>query len=238
MNILRIALNTRALIIFCFLAASAGGVRYALTPWQVFVFCDQKLPPDIQRLIKIEAEQSSLRSLGAQGFCETLQKQFPSVRSVSIAYKGSLAAQVMVKAHVPRVCLISTMTCQKEYVLCKGGLVIERKFFNELVTEGMPTVRIEGSDFEQKTSDPDLIACALELKGSLFEEYTVTWRTKVEILLQSRLCNSILIADTVTVHDKDRLEYVDRIFQSDPERYKVGIKADIRLRDEVICSPL
>lgn len=238
MNILRIALNTRAVIIFCFLAASAGSVRYALTPWQVIVFCDQKLPLDIQRLIKLEAEQSSLRSIGAQGLCAALQKQFPSVHSVAISYKGSLAAQVTVKAHIPRVCFVSTRAGQKEYVLCKGGLVIERKFFNEAVTDGMPTVRIDGSDYEQKRMDPDLIACALELKGPLFDEFTITWRTKVEILLQSKLCNSILIADNVTVHDKERLEYVDRIFQSDPERYKVGIKADIRLREEVICSPL
>ena len=80
-----------------------------------------------------------------------------------------------------------------------------------------------------------LLHCALELE-EFFDDYTITWKSKVDVRAQSKIIHCLIIADALTIHEKERFGFVDRIFASDADRYKNGIKADIRLRDEIICS--
>ena len=238
MNAMKTVLSTKTMT-GLFLAAAFGGIaRLALTPTQAVVFCDQKLPLATQEHIKQHIEKVSLRSVGAEGLLKELQAVYPSVKSLAIQYKGSLVAQVSVKAYQPRVRLTSDKPGQKEYIVCLGGLVLERSSFNEIITQNTATVIVAGESYEQRVRDSELIECVLALKGFHFEEYAITWRSKVDILLQSRTAHSILIADKETVHDKERFAYVDRILHADAARYVYGIKADIRLKDEIICAPL
>ncbi len=207
-----------------------------LTPWKVYVYCDQRLHPELQKAIVQLVERMAVRSVGADALCADLQKEYPLVSLVSIAYKGSLSAIVSVKTHMPWVCVAAAVPGQKEYVLCKAGLIIEKKYFNELALQGVPAVTIEAKDFMQAITDPDLLSCILELKRAIFDDYSITWKSKVEIILRSKALNIEVIADTITVHESERFDYVDRIFNSDSDRYKNGMKADIRLKDEIICS--
>ena len=234
----RTVVNKKVLSLIFFTAAIFGGMRYALTPNRVVVFCDQKLPAEIQEQVIQYLQAAPVRSLGAQQLCKELQEKYPSIQALSLTYKGSLVAYGTVQARVPWVYFISTLPGNTEYVMCKDGQVLEKKYFNESVTTGMASMIIEGNDYQSNISDEALIKCARELERSLFDEYTITWRSKVEILLQSRHSNSILVADRMTIHDNERLEHVKRIISSDTERYKDGIRADLRLKDEIVCAPL
>ena len=272
MNITRIVFNTKMLSIIFALVACAVLMRFTLTPTKIIVFCDHRLPRDMQAAIRQKIEATPVRTVGAEGLLKELQIEYPCIGDISISYKGSMTAHVTVKARIPWVCLVSRVPGHKEYIVCKhdtstrtslinekvskqnhkvapvsvdiqnqqntAPVVLEKKYFNELVTQGMPMIVVEGNDFMRQIADVNLIRCALGLRRSLFVDYAITWISKVEILLQSRVSNSILMADSVTVHDKERFAYVDRIVKSDAVRYKNGIKADIRLRDEIICSSL
>lgn len=235
---IRTVLTAKTLSILFLTLVLVAATRSMLTPSCVYVICDQKLPLVMQHAIKHTLESAAVRSVGADVLCKNLQNDYPSVASISIAYKGSLTAQVSVTAHVPWVTFASTEQGQKEQVLCKQGNVVEKKFFNELVTQGIQTLVIDGKEYNHKIADKDLIACMLELRRSVFDEYTIVWKSKVEIILQSRTEPLTIIADTATVHDGERFGYVDRIYASDMARYKNGMKADIRLKDEIVCSPL
>lgn len=238
MNITRILFNTKLIALIFLIAIFAVGIRSALAPMHIIVHCDHKFPLHLQLAITKQIEQSSLRTLGAKKIKMALEQEYQSVKSVTIAYKGSLDAIIEVGAYTPWIRYISAMPGQAEYIYCKEGIILEKKYFNEMVTEGMASIIIEGADYAQKVKNPDLMRCSHDIKHALFGDYAVLWRSKVEILLRSHDSRSILIADAVSIHEDERFEYVNRILKSEPERYEKGIKADIRLRDALICSPL
>ena len=243
MNIVRVVFNKNFLATALLFVSSLGAVRYALSPTQFMVVCDQRLASDVQAAIKKFVTQAPLNLQSADSLCKELQKLYPAVRAVSVAYKSSLRAHVQVQAYVPSISISSSLPGNKEYILCKDdkperAIVIEKKYFNEQVTSSMPTVVIEGADYEEKRLQPECIECMRDLKSDLLEEYLVIWRSKSEIIVQYREVPITLIADIATIHESEKRNAVKRIFTSDAERYKDGMQADIRLRDSVICAPL
>ncbi len=243
------ALLTTKLLGFCFfILASVAGLRCLLTPVHISVLCDQKIPFEMQKELKMRIERTALRSVGITHLCAELQKTYPCIQALSIVYKGSLDAVVHVKAYVPWVCLVSALPGNREFMVCKNTdaqtvsalkvPVIEKKYINEQALQGMPTLVIESKEYMQSIANSDLIKCACDLRRNIFDEYTIRWRSKVEIILQCKRWNIIIIADAQTVHDAEKFVYVDRIFNADLDRYKNGMKADIRLKDEIICCPL
>lgn len=210
-----------------------------LTPWKrVYVQCDYAIEPELQSALKKIIENTPVRSMGADALCAKLQTEYPFVSGLAISYRGSLTANVLVQAFTPWVSLASVAPGQKEYVVCKGGVVIEKKYFNEHVLQGLPAIVLQLSDYMHATTDPEVLQCALELRRDLFSDYTIIWKSKVEVIAQSKDKTILIIADAFTIHEKERFGFVHRIFAADKERYKNGMKADIRLRDEIICSPL
>ena len=234
MNIVRTVFNKKALTALFVLGGSYGGMRYALSSERVFGIYDQRLDLDVQRSLKKVLEQAPLSSAAVMR--SELQKECPAVAAVSIERKASGVAQVLVKASVPQVKLVSSFAGFKEYCLCSDGVIVEKKYFAQQVVEGMAVITIDGSDFEEKIQHPALIDCALQLKTAIFAEFDVIWRSKSEILLRS--AELLIIADDVTVHDQERMGYVKRILAADGNKYKNGMKADIRLRDSLVCSDL
>ena len=237
MNLVRLVWNKKTFIASFLMGATIVGARYALIPGRIEVYTDQKLSQEVQTVLKNRLAKSSLRLLGAKGVYEELQDYAPIFSEVSISYTSSLTARVMVKAYMPRVRFVSTLPGHKDYVVCDNGQVVEKSYFREEVTQGMPTLNIAGSDFEDKRLDRDIIECVLQLKSDLFEHYVITWRSKSEIILQSSLSNSILIGDNVTVHDRERIRYAEKIYEMDKDLYKRGMKADLRLGDSIVCAP-
>ncbi len=241
MNIVRVVFNKNLLFAALFLVSTVGAVRYALSPRQFRVICDQRLALEVQTAIKKMIAQAPLSKLTAKNLCAELQNAYPAVQAVSLAYKSSLHALVKIQSYKPYIKIVSPSLENKEYVLCKDAsdsIVTEKKLFNEHVVHSMPTVIIEGKDFEDTRMQPEFLGCIKELKQELFDEYKVTWHSKSEIILQSHDLPMSIIADASTVHDKERMQAVRRIFETDSERYAQGIRADIRLQDSVICSAL
>ena len=232
MNFAKIIVNEKVLGLVFGLALVAALLRSALTPTQYTIFCDQHFPVVLEKAVKQEVAQAVVRSVAASELCKLLQEKYPLVRSVTLAYKGSRAVQVMIKAYSPSVCIAPVTAGEREYVICSKGNVIEKKYFKSSVLEGLPVFFVEGADYERKRIDPALINCARDLKRSVYDEFKVSWRSKTEILLQSIDGKSILIADITTVGDTQRHAYIAQIVRSDPDRYENGIKADMRLRDQ------
>ena len=145
---------------------------------------------------------------------------------------------------IPLVCISSSLPGTKEYILCKSrtdsasALQIDKALWSPEALGGLPLIIIEGPEFDQTRLLPEFVECAFEMKSTIFDQYSVTWRSKTEVVLQSLTESIILMADSATVHDEERLNYVQSIYKADKESYKDGMKADIRLRDSVICAPL
>lgn len=188
----------------------------------------------MQRSLKKVLEQAPLSS--AVLMRSELQKECPAISTVSIERKASGVAQVVIKASVPQVKIVSNFAGFKEYCLCADGVIVEKKYFSSQIVEGMAVITVDGLDFEEKIQQPALAECALQLKTGIFAEFDVIWRSKSEILLRS--AELLIIADDVTVHDQERMGYVKRILAADGHKYKNGMKADIRLRDSLVCSAL
>lgn len=243
MNIVRIIFNKKLIVPLIVVGGAVGAVHYSLSPSQALIICDQGISPDVREAVEKYIKKPPLRLPSAQAILKDLQAIWPVVKSVSIAYKSSSQAQVTVNAHKPHLRICSSESGNKEYVLCKTDqpeqvCVIEKKYFSTCITEGMPTVYIEGADFEERRQQPECIDCLKDLKSDVVDEFTITWRSKSEISMQSRRLPMTLIADAVTIHEIERLNAVRRIYENEHERYADGIKADVRLHDSVICSPL
>ena len=222
---------------FC-AALAACAVGYALAPHEIHVFFDQKIAEGYKASVKSCAEQSFLKSIGIRSVLERIQKKCPAVAALEARYQSSLIALVMVKSYVPRVCIASSSGVHKEYVVSTTGEVIEKKYFSEAALSGLPVFYIAGTDYDEKRIDSECITCARELDSTLFEDYSVTWYSKSEIIVRSVTPRMVLIADVSTIHDEEKRVYARRILQAHNDRYKNGIKVDMRLRDSLVCSPL
>ncbi len=237
MNVVRLLGRKKLWMALLLIGAPVVAIRYALTPARIRVLCDQRFSQDVQLAIKRSVETTSLQLYRARGISEFLKKEYPCIERVSISYYSSSDADVIIKAFQPFLRITSSAPGNKEYLLTQEGQLIEKGIMSEHAYENIPVVVIEGNDYEQKRTDSKCIACLLALKNDIFEDYRVTWRSKTDILLQSRLAPILIIADTVAVHDKSRLTAVERIFTSDNERYEQGMRADIRLPDSIVCAP-
>lgn len=237
MNFSKIFVNEKVLGVLIVCIAFAALARYALIPKRVLVFCDQKIPQSLQKIVQQTIEQDIVRCADAKAIKETLQALCPSVQTVHIDYKASREARTTIKAHVPRLRIISSAAGQKEYVICNDKTVIEKKFFDEYVLNDLPLIHIKANDSEKIISDPLFIDTITMLSLDVLLEYKIIWVSKTEIQLQSLDGKRRIIADVSTVHDNSRYSYIADIVSGDLERYAGGIKADIRLKDQIICSP-
>ncbi|MBA2306631.1 hypothetical protein H0W26_00650 [Candidatus Dependentiae bacterium] len=240
MNVVRIVFRKRVLAgLFC-TALAACAVGYALAPHEISVVFDQKIAEGYRSSIRKCAEKSFLQSQLVDMVMADMQNKCPSVAALDVRYTSSLVAHVMVKASVPIVRIASLTGIHKEYVVCATGELIEKKYFSEAALAGLPVLYIAGTDYEEKKTDPECRACAREMDSALFEEFTVTWHSKSEIILRSNSSKErmVLIADSTTVHDEEKRVYARRILHIHSDRYKNGIKVDMRLRDSLVCSAL
>lgn len=238
MNIVRVIFRKRVLAgLFC-IALVGCALAYALAPHEVRPFFDQKIGELYRDSIRKTVEQSFLQAAGVHAVLSTLQKKCPAIASLDVRFRSSLIADVTVKAYSPWVCIASSSGAHKEYVVCKTGELIEKKYFSETALSGLPVFYIAGAEYEEKKEDPQCKACAREIDTALFERFTITWYSKSEIILQSSHPRMLLIADVASVHDEEKRIYAERIFRSQSDRYKYGIKVDMRLRDSLVCSPL
>ncbi len=238
MNIVRVMFRKSVLAgIFC-TALAVCVVGYALAPHEVHVFFDQKIAEGYRESLKLSAQKNFLQAATVHTVLEKVQKKCPAVAALDIRYHSSLVADVTMKAYVPRVCIASSTGGHKEYVVDTTGKLIEKKYFNEAALAGLPVFYVAGAEYEERKADPECVACARELDSALFDDYTVTWYSKSEIIVRSSTPRMMLIADVSTIHEEEKRMYARRILQAHNDRYKHGIKVDMRLRDSLVCSPL
>ncbi len=245
MNLVRTLIHKKTLIAGLVLVAGLGAVRYTLTPEHIEVFTDQRFAPEVRSALKKSVAECAVRSLGAQGIFDLLTREYPFIQDISIEYRSPLRAWITVTSLIPQVCIVSSIPANKEYVLCVSKKhtprviqQVEKRLLSPEATSLLPTVIIESPLFEQTRALAEFIDCVCAMKSSLFDVYTVTWRSKSDIILQSKTQPILIMADVNTVHDDERLAYVQSIFNVDNESYKDGMRADIRLRDSVVCAPL
>lgn len=225
-------------------------IHSALTPLYLDIHCDQKIDPETRSVIRTLLSQHAGKRIGAQKILQELNLLFPFVHSVTIQTNSARKTLIAVHAHVPQVIIASLQTNNPEYALCKGArkakgddkspdvLLIEKKYFSEAALHGLPVFLIDGAQYAEAVQHAELITCVTDLDPVVFDEYKVTWRAKSEIIMQSKALPCIIIADVASIHDKERLSAVRRIYEAEKEMYKNGIKADIRLRESIVCSQL
>ncbi len=212
------------------------GMQYTLTPHHIVVSQDHRWSPDYQNRLRKKIEKLAIRTIGATRLRDDLVKEFPFVKEVTFAYKSSLEATAYLSGWNPLVLVRSTLAGNREYIVCEKGTVLGKRYFTQKALQGIPVLTIEGDDFEEKRRQPELIDTTLNLKQSLFDDYIITWHSKTDILLEHREKPIIVTADIESVHDQDRYAYIHRIFDTE-KKYRRGIKADIRLKDSIVCAP-
>jgi hypothetical protein len=213
------------------------GMQRAFTPQSLTIHCDPRWPLSLQKSLVKDIESVSIRTTGAQALCALLQQDYPLVKDVAISYKSPYNAQVKLVGWLPHLLVRSSRPQVPDYVLCVEGRVFEKSCFSQESVEGLPTLLIEGQDFSTIRSSTEFLDTALKLPIDYFEQYTIVWRSKTEILLYNKEKKIMIIADIHSIHEPMRFSYVERIYAQE-ENYHTGMKADIRLKDSIVCAPL
>jgi hypothetical protein len=236
MNILKIIGNKKVVLALFSCTATIAGIRYTFIPQRVRVLIDQRIAADPQNALKRLTEKTFAGSLNVHSLRALCAKEYPCVDEVVCSYKSSREAYVYIKSSVPQVKVTSLRPGFKEYVICADGKILETHFFSEHALSGLATVQLDGAEFYEKIKRPEFVDCVLHIKPEIFHNYAITWRSKSDIVLQARHDPIILVADAVTIHDESRFKYVHLIFKQENDRYKEGMKADIRIKEALICS--
>jgi hypothetical protein len=223
-------------------------IHSALAPQQVEVFCDQKIAPETRTLLRTLLVQRPVKSLGASGILKELQQLFPVVRGVTIQTNAARKALVTITSHHPQVLIASVQAQQLEYALCKDVsqgkkvaqdwpiILIEKKYFSDAALHELPRFIVDTVPFADALHNAELLSCVRDMDSALFDEFIITWKATSEIVLRSKTMPMLIIADVVAIHDKERLSAAKRIYNAEKDSYKNGIKADIRLRESIVCS--
>lgn len=237
MNIVRYLGNKKVLSTLGGTLLFLVAMQRAFTPHSVSVTCDPRWASEYQQVLKKHVKDISLRTTGAAGIKRSLEDDYPFLKEVTIAYSGALRAQVKLTGWLPKVRISSSRSGKKDYILCQDGPMLEKQYFTAAALEGVPTLILEGSDFEAMCRAPELIETALRLTNTHFDGYTIIWKSKTQILLFDKEKNIMIIADMHSIHELERFDYVARIYAQE-EKYKQGMKADIRLKDSLVCAPI
>jgi hypothetical protein len=236
LNIARWLGRKHVLTSLAFTAISAVSIQFSLIPKYITVYPDARWSTAIKKNIKNTVERKVIRTLGATGLRNSLIEDYPCLKDVAICYLSSLEARIQLSSWLPRAILCSSMPGNKEYVVCEKGIILDKNFFNAEYLVGLPTIIVEGNDFEEKRTTPELIDCAVSFANELFDQYEVTWQSKTSIILEDKHNPIVITADHTSINDIDRFTYVQRIFENE-QHYKEGMKADIRLKDSLVCAP-
>ncbi len=237
MNIVRLLGNKKVLSTIIGITLSIVAMQFALTPQHIHVIPDPRWSAEYHRSLTKRIERLSIRTIGASRLRDDLQKEYPCVKDLTLTYKSTREGTVKLSSWRPLVLLCSSLMGNKEYLVCETGQILERHYFTNEALQGIPTLVIEGSDFESKRQMPELIDMALKLKSDLFEKYSITWHAKTNITLHDKDKKVIITADILSIHDQDRYAYIEKIYSTE-KQYRHGMKADIRLKDSLVCAPI
>ena len=178
MNIIRWIGRKRVLSSIVLLALSAVGIQFALTPQRITVHSDIRWSPALIKTLKKTIASQALRTIGAAGLQALLSEEYPCLKNVTIRYTSSLQASVSLTGWNPRVVICSSLPGNKVYVVCEKGIVLEKNFFNVEALQGLPTLVIEGADFEEKRQSPEFVDVTSHLSSNLLDQYDITWHSK------------------------------------------------------------
>lgn len=237
MNIVRFLGNKKVLSILGGIGLLIVGMQRAFTPQSLTISCDPRWAQEYQRAVKKELADSSIRIIGAHRLRNSLQETYPCIKEVTITYDSLYRAHVTLTGWRPQVCVQSSELGNKNYILCAKGQVLEKQYFSYEALQGVPTITVEGPDFEKEHQAPEFIDTMLRLTNKHFDTYTIIWRSKTEILLFDKEKKITIFADIYSIHEQDRFAYIERIYAQE-ESYKNGMKADIRLKDSIVCAPI
>lgn len=213
------------------------GIHCALTPHQVSVQSDHRWSLETHQALRKKIEPLSLRTTGIARLKSDLSRAYPCLKDIVITYSSSLEATVKLIGWRPIVLIGSFLPGSKEYVVVEGGLMLDKEFFSGDTLQNLPKLIVVGGDFEVKRHEPEFINLALNLHPTMFDDYTISWHSKTHISFEDKKNPITIVADSLSVHDRQRYEYVQRIFASE-EKYNRGMKADIRLKDSLVCAPV
>ncbi len=237
MNMVRFIGNKKVLIAIGGISLFLVGMQRAFTPQSLTISCDPRWTSEYQHAIKKQLENISIRTIGAYRLRNQLQPEFPFIKDISISYESAYRAQINIIGWIPKVLMQSSLPGNKDYALCTTGQVLEKHYFSQEALQGLPTMILEGVDFETKRLAQEFIDTALRLSNKHFEVYTIVWHSKTEILLHDKEKKIRIISDMNSIHDPDRFTYLEQIYAQE-ESYKNGMKADIRLKDSIVCAPI
>jgi hypothetical protein len=214
------------------LLTCAWKVRSLLFPQHVSVICDNVIAHDVQSHIQEVVRTYVMQSVSASRVYTELKKEMPLLASLYISYKASLSAFVHIKAEFPRICI------GESYILTDAAHIVEKRFFNSDVIASLPCIHLAHGASVHHFKNPHSGTSLLALAPSMFEHYTITWRSKNEVFLHSKKHTHLtLVADITSIHKKDKLLYAEHIYKRNEENYKKGIRIDIRLKDSLVCKP-
>ena len=244
MNMVRWLGRKRVLSSLVIAALSVVGILFALTPQRIAVHPDKRWESDIQNALTAAIQDKPLRTLGAMRLRDSLTEDYPCLKDITISYSSSLEAHVKLHSWKPRVTLCSSEPGNKVYVVCEKGRVLEKRYFKVRALQGLPAIEIKGTEFEELRQAPELVEMALTLRSDILDMYRITWYSKSKIKLKDKELPITIIADHASVNDAERYECLHRIFNKPLEQctrverqYKKGMKADIRLKDSLVCAP-
>lgn len=160
-------------------------------------------------------------------FTASVQKKFPEVASVSIAYSPLTYRYVTLHAEKP------LLRINQERVLCAQGPLVVSSFYKQAVLKQLPSIEAAGSIDENLS---DVRSFAQKLSPVFFERFQITWHSPTKILFQDKQETTLsLISNVDTIPVQKMLEQSDAIYaQVKNQKKNKKIMMDLRFENQII----
>ncbi len=203
---------------------------------QIFLKIDSCVSEDCKSKIRANIESHMHGKHDINKLKENLSSIFLPIKAISIDYLASGQAYVKISSFKPYLILEDV----NKYYLTQNGLIVDQSFFDSFYDTLLNSIFVESLDeLISSNKTRDLTEFALSIDQNLLNEFSVTWRSKTEILLVSKKYDKFhVLGDHLSLNKSNLLKHAEKIYLLKKHPLKMGLKVDIRFRDLIVSASL
>lgn len=157
-------------------------------------------------------------------------EQCGAIEQIDRRLMGSAKMHLYVHAADP-LYRVKDVVTHREYVLTRQKLV-PRQHYVDYVVEYLPVIMVTGL----KESEYELFNQTMtSLPEELLDQYSVTFKDKTDIRLQSKKQQFEIVADWQTIREGGKIAYAQKL--AEKKYMKKWVTIDIRFAHAAVCTP-
>ncbi len=180
----------------------------------------------------------------ASSLMKLLQQEVPVIQALEVCYKGCRHAHVKIEAYRPQ------LSINTEYVMLCNGLIARSDFFADHVRESLPAIGYPDDSTGIVCGEycTALLSFMGRLPEGFFEQYSVIWHNKTDIVLYDKQCAQFCLRAHAETQFDDALVHaiasIKKVVQKrTTSRSSKGTlhrmwRADVRFKDYIVLSSI